>query len=170
MVPALPQSAFGCAGGVLRTRTPPSVVASATATREIRQVLDDTGVRLASVNALQFYPDVTWDALAPIVDCAARLRSPVIIANVFDQGPQFMENFGRFSDAARAADIRIALEFLPYSRVRTLDAALDLIQNNGRPNVGLLVDALHLDRSGGRPSDLAALRADRSCSRNFATP
>jgi len=139
---------------------PGSVVGSAAATRALRDELDGSGVRLASVNALQFYPDIDWDRLGPIVECAAALAAPKIIANVFDEGPRFLAVFRRFCAVAAEAGIAVALEFLPYSRVRGLATTRELIADLECSNVGLLVDALHLERSGGRPADLKVLRAD----------
>jgi sugar phosphate isomerase/epimerase len=39
--------------------------------------------------------------------------------------------------------------------VRTLPEALAIVMAADRPNGGILVDALHLARSGGQPDDLA---------------
>ena len=46
------------------------------------------------------------------------------------------------------------LEFIPYSHIRSLEQAVALLADVGPANAGVLVDALHLSRSGGRP-DLA---------------
>ena len=51
--------------------------------------------------------------------------------------------------------IRIAIEFMPMSAVKTLAMAQSLIAASGRHEVGLVIDTLHLARSGG---DAAALR------------
>jgi sugar phosphate isomerase/epimerase len=49
----------------------------------------------------------------------------------------------------------VMLEFIPYSQVRTLDEAHAALTAVAPANAGILVDALHLSRSGGTPSDLA---------------
>ena len=54
--------------------------------------------------------------------------------------------------AALFGDTRVAIEFLPYSGVRTLAEARAL---SARTGCGIVVDTLHLLRSGGRPTDLA---------------
>lgn len=120
----------------------------------IRSRLEERGVRLASVNAFQFYPDVDWERLAPVVDTAAALHAPSIIVNGFDAPQRFDALFARFCEAARAAGIRVALEFLPYSRVRTLGDALRSVRASGCENAGVLIDALHLDRSGGTADEV----------------
>jgi sugar phosphate isomerase/epimerase len=55
--------------------------------------------------------------------------------------------------------IRVALEFLPYSGIRTLAEARDVCARVGYDACGLMIDTLHLMRSGGTPEDVAALSA-----------
>jgi sugar phosphate isomerase/epimerase len=52
----------------------------------------------------------------------------------------------------RAADhgLNIALEFMPYSALRTLERARQIVSDSGAPNAGVLLDAWHWHRSGGR--------------------
>jgi sugar phosphate isomerase/epimerase len=58
---------------------------------------------------------------------------------------------------AAAAGLKVALEFMRFRSVRTILAAADLVRRAARPNVGVLVDALHLDRSAGTAAEVAAL-------------
>ena len=53
---------------------------------------------------------------------------------------------------ARAADhgLTIALEFMPYSALRTLERARQIVSDSGAPNAGVLLDAWHWHRAGGR--------------------
>lgn len=47
------------------------------------------------------------------------------------------------------------LEFIPYATIADLDSAHDLLRQVAPEDAGLLVDALHLSRSGGHPADIA---------------
>ena len=49
------------------------------------------------------------------------------------------------------------LEFAPTLAVRNLDAAIDMIRRVDRPNFRLLLDTMHLFRSGGSVRDVAAV-------------
>jgi len=124
----------------------------------LKRRASDQGVRLSNVSAYQFYPEVTWDDIAPVVETTHGLGIPIIVANSFQPDEQkFIELFARYCEAAGKAGIRVALEFLPYSSVRNLDAALRVVERSGAANAGVLLDALHLDRSGSLPSDIAAI-------------
>jgi len=53
--------------------------------------------------------------------------------------------------------ITITLEFMPYSEVRTIADAAGVLAAVAAPNLDVLIDALHLARSGGMPVDLRLL-------------
>jgi sugar phosphate isomerase/epimerase len=126
--------------------------------RKLRRLLTDTGIPLSNVSAYQFYPEVTWDHLAPVVDLTAELGGKIIVANGFDPDlGRFEDLLSRYAAAAAPHGIRIALEFMPYSQVPTVAAARDMTQRCSAPNLGVVPDNLHLDRSGGVAADLALL-------------
>jgi sugar phosphate isomerase/epimerase len=128
----------------------------------LRQRARDLGVRLSNVSAYQFYPEVNWPQMLPVIDALAELEVPVVVANSFDpDSARFTERFARYCEHAARVGARVALEFLPYSGVRTLDAALAVVHDSGATNAGLLLDALHLQRSGSTPAALRALPAER---------
>ncbi|RYX91802.1 MAG: sugar phosphate isomerase/epimerase [Comamonadaceae bacterium] len=134
------------------------IIGHAVNAKALRQRAADKGIRLSNVSAYQFYPDVTWDDIAPAIEATEALGIPVIVANGFTPDEaQFTDLFARYCEAAARANIRVALEFLPYSAVRNLEEALRIIERSGAQNAGLLLDALHLDRSGATPADIAAI-------------
>jgi sugar phosphate isomerase/epimerase len=49
----------------------------------------------------------------------------------------------------------VMLEFIPYTHVRSLADACSLLTEVAPANAGLLIDALHLSRSGGSPAEIA---------------
>ncbi len=60
-------------------------------------------------------------------------------------------NIVRAGEIAASHGVRLTLEYqFQHPVVRTLDILRDMIARAGRPNVGLLLDAYHLQR-GGRP-------------------
>jgi sugar phosphate isomerase/epimerase len=56
--------------------------------------------------------------------------------------------------------VRVVLEFLPIFTIATLGDALGVVQEVASPSGGVLVDTLHLARSGGGPADLADVPAE----------
>src|SRR4051812_38557794 len=89
--------------------------------RAIRAEAHAAGVAISNVQAYQFFPDTRWEDLQAIVATAHALGAPVILAYSFDPDQaRFLDRFARYCQEARAAGIRVAVEFLPYSRLRNL--------------------------------------------------
>ncbi len=130
--------------------------------RELRQRAADLGVRLSNASGYQFYPDVSLGQVAPVVEATAELGIGVLVANGFDPDEaRFTDVFSRYCELAEKARIRVALEFLPYSGVRNLDAALRIIEASGSRTAGVLLDALHLERSGAAPHVISEIAPER---------
>jgi hypothetical protein len=72
----------------------------------------------------------------------------IVVGNDPDYG-RLAENFSRLCAAANLREVRVMLEFIPYSRIRSLAQADALLADVEPANAGVLVDALHLSRSGG---------------------
>ena len=167
-IDAAAAAGFGAVGLRICARRPGDpytgdpILGNADAARSLRARAAARGVRVSNVSAYQFYPDVGWDDVAPVIDAAATLDAPIIVVNGFDpELARFTGLFAKYCAAAKDAGIRIALEFLPYSGVRTIDEAMRVVMDSGASNAGLLMDALHLDRSGGSVADIARIPADR---------
>jgi len=138
------------------------VIGQPQAVREIREHAAARGVRIASVNAFQLYPDVGWRELAPLADTVIAIGAPIVIVNSFDPDEgRVVELLARFAEPLAQGGVRIAVEFLPYSQLRSLPQTLRVLDRSGARNAGVLVDLLHLDRSGGTPADVMALDPSR---------
>lgn len=167
-IDAAADAGFGAVGLRICARRPGEpfaaepILGQPAAARALRDRASARGIRLSNTSAYQFYPDVVWDDIAPAIDATAELGVPIVVANGFDPDTaRFTALFARYCEAAAAAGIRVALEFLPYSSVRTMDSALRIVETSGAANAGVLLDALHLERSGGVPADIARIPAAR---------
>jgi sugar phosphate isomerase/epimerase len=68
-----------------------------------------------------------------------------------------------FHDLARGAaehGTRVALEFMPFANIATLDCAVEIAEAAGHPSAGLVLDVWHLERSGAQPADIASVPSD----------
>ena len=69
------------------------------------------------------------------------------------------DSFRALCDRAATHELRIALEIVPWSDVRDVDTALEMIEGVG--NAGLVVDCWHVFRGGIPLSDLERIPGDR---------
>jgi sugar phosphate isomerase/epimerase len=98
-----------------------------------------------------------------IIDAAAEIGARFVLVASGPAGrAEVVDELGALADLAadRRPQLTLVLEFLPIFTIGTLDAAVDVVTELARPNLAVLVDTLHLDRSGGGSADLA--RHDRA--------
>jgi sugar phosphate isomerase/epimerase len=116
--------------------------------------------RLAStgLTALDIEPVILGRGPDPgdaVIDAAAEIGARhVLLAGGAAEPAAVLDRFAALCDRAAAAGTWVVLEFLPIFRVDRLAAAVRIVTEAARPNGGVLVDTLHLARSGGHPADL----------------
>lgn len=120
--------------------------------------LDDTGIDILDVEAIWLTGATDPDALLPALETAARLgaRHVLTVGNDPDE-VRLVDHFSRLCALAAPFGLKLMLEFIPYAHTRTVAAAHRVVSRAAQANAGVLVDALHLDRSGGTPADLHSL-------------
>ena len=148
--------------------------------RRLRSLLDGHGLRVAEIEA-------PWDWAAdgppraggasPDADGAAGTRENgdllfhalealgceqfnAVAFTAYPQG-HLVERFTALCATAATVGVRVAVEFMPFSELRTLPDAWRLVRESGAPNAGVLLDHWHYVRSGGTPDELAAVPPDR---------
>jgi len=159
---AAAQTGFGAAGLRVSGRYPgdpwPSVDGRADAFERIAAHAKALGVRVSSISGYYLSERMTPAHLQANVEAARRVGAPLVAQGCFepdlDRVAWLLHGYAR---AADEAGLRIALEFMPMSSLKTLADAQHVIAHSGARNVGLLVDALHLARSGAEAADLARL-------------
>ncbi len=87
------------------------------------------------------------------------LHVPQINVGLFADVPTGVQKqqFRRLCTRAADHGVRIALEFMPYSSLRTLAEVRDLVAGVPTGNAGLMLDAWHWHRSGGTLEELRTL-------------
>jgi sugar phosphate isomerase/epimerase len=127
----------------------------------IAAALADTGVTLFSATGIWLVSEFSLEAAQPALEVAARLGATYFLAVGNDPDEARMTaNLARLAEAAGAHRLRLALELMPYTAVNSLAKAHRMVAATQARNLGLLIDALHLARSGGTPAEVAALPRD----------
>ena len=88
--------------------------------------------------------------IAPSIDEPSRY-------NVALDMPRMIESFAALSREAAKYGTSIALEIMPFSNIRTLSAALELVSTDPQPNGGLYLDIWHMARGGIDYSEVAKI-------------
>jgi sugar phosphate isomerase/epimerase len=164
------------AGAVLDTRGPATVLAASAAgfpltgiwveageldsaaTRATRSALDETGVRVLDVEVVRLGDGTDATAWQPCIEVGGALgaRAVLCVGTAADRAAT-VHAFGLVCEAADAVGMRAVLEPMLFMTVRTLDEAVSVVTEVDHRAGGVLVDALHLTRWGGTPTDVAAV-------------
>lgn len=129
--------------------------------RETTRRLRETRVWVLDVEVARLDADTRVPAFDPFLRVAAELgASGVLVTGDDAEHARLVDNFGAFCDAASAYGLNADLEFVPWLTVGDLAAAIRVVGAASGRNGGILVDTLHLDRSGGTAGDLAAVPPD----------
>lgn len=136
----------------------PDVVGDPAAEAEVERLIEETGLDVLEIGVFPIKPVMDWKQIEAVADFSDRIGARHLVCPVEDADTQRrLATFRRVCDLAGEAGLSALVEFNPYSSVGTLAAALDLVANAQRKNAALVIDALHLSRSGGSPDDLAGV-------------
>lgn len=125
---------------------------------ELKAVAAGLGVSFFDGEVFTLRPDSDVDSWLPVLETAAEFSMPLMQITSEDHEPgRAADNLGRIADHAARHDIKIAIEFMRWRAAATIEDAARLAKESGRGNAGVLLDALHLSRSGGGPAAVAAL-------------
>ena len=70
---------------------------------------------------------------------------------------EIVDCFGALCELARAEDLRVSLEFMPFNKVSDLETATRIVRQAGCSNGGIMFDCWHHHRGGGVPDDILAV-------------
>ena len=155
--------------------SPPDVLRAAadgTTAAEIGRRARDLGLDLVIDPVMNWYPDrepspsrfagvSADDALRMCEALGVVSLSAIATANSDLPVPDLAGPFGALCDRAAGFGAQVHLEFIPFTVVRTLRIAWDLVRAAGRPNGGLVFDTWHFFRGDPEYDVLAGIPGDR---------
>lgn len=148
----------GAADPVTARRPPADVVGDPSLIAAIRERCAATGVHVYTASAGFVSAAFDRTAVRPTLETIVRLDGRSISVVGWDpQWERLRTNFALLCATAAEMGLTVHLEFMAYSTVKTIADAERLIAEAGAPNARIIIDTLHLDRSGGTPADVARL-------------
>lgn len=141
--------------------TDPVIAGNPQAQQDIEAALARTGLQVIEVGVFPITAGINVEALAPVLAFSHKIGARFLTCPVEDTDKfRRIENFIRLCELAETCGLDALIEFNPYSACPDLEAAVNIVTASGRSNAKLLIDALHLSRSGGKPSDLMTIDPD----------
>lgn len=132
--------------------------AGSDASRDMKRQLDDEGVRVYDIEFVVIGEDFVATSLAPMLEAASVLgaRRLSVCGDDPDRA-RLVSSFSALCDVAAGFGMGVDLECMAWRKVASLPDAVEVVKAAGRSNGGVLVDALHLSRTGGSPNDVRAI-------------
>lgn len=160
--------AGGFDGVGLRIVAPPhtplvrEILSDRQAIGEVKAALRETGIAVSDVETFALRPDTRIADYRAGLELAADLGAAHVMTSGVDPDPErTYDNFLELCDLAAEFGLSVGVEFIAFRELRTLTEAKALVERSGRENAGVVIDALHLSRSGGTPDQVASLPANK---------
>lgn len=136
------------------------LVADAQLRRQTLQRLRDTGTKVLDIEILRLKPDTQVQAFLTVLEAGAEFEASDLLIAGNDPDPvRTADNFAALCELALPFGIHVDLEFMPWTDVRNLTEAWHIVEQAGRSNGAVLIDAFHFDRSGSSVQALAVASA-----------
>jgi len=140
---------------------PFSLVDDAALRRATVAALRDTGVTIALGDGFVLRGGDDMRDRAVELDVMAELGAERVNTAIFDPNlSRSVDQIGTLAEMAAMAGMETTLEFAPGLAVDDLSTAIGIVREIGRPDFRLLIDTMHLVRSGSGADDIAALDPD----------
>jgi sugar phosphate isomerase/epimerase len=129
--------------------------------RDVQAAMEHRGVTISLGDGFLVLPGAEMRSFSADLDVLAELGVPWINAVSLD--PDLTRTFDQFAALAELAaqrNIRTAVEPVPGLTVGDLPTALAAVEHVASPDFRLLIDTMHLVRSGSSAADLAAINPE----------
>ena len=137
---------------------PPFSLKDAALRKDLLAAMTHRGVSISLGDGFLVLPGAEVHALSADLDALAELGVPWINAVSLDPDlPRTFDQFAALTELAAQRNIQTAVEPVPGLTVRDLPTALAALEHVGRPDFRLLIDTMHLVRSGSSAAELAAI-------------
>ncbi|HYN13500.1 MAG TPA: TIM barrel protein, partial [Burkholderiales bacterium] len=130
--------------------------------RETARRIADSGVRVLDVEVFRLAPETRVAEFEPVLAASARLRASELLVHGADPDEsRLTETFGQLCELAARYGLSANLEPMPWVDVSTVAHAKRILDQAGRRNSALLIDAIHFFRADNRLDELKDLPKER---------
>lgn len=116
-----------------------------------RAALQTTGLKVLDIEIARITEECDPASFEPALELGGELGAKRLIMSAWTKDRNdrnfLVDCYGETCDIAAQFGLSVDLEFPSFSRLRTLDEALDIVRAADRPNGGILVDTLYLHLS-----------------------
>ena len=120
---------------------------SSTTSREVKKRIDDNGIEVVDMEVIRLGRSI--DKGKALIEAACEIGAKnILVVSSLHSSEETADQLSHLCSIADAGNITICLEFMKFTSVKSLSDALDVVKLVDAPNVGILLDLLHVVRSG----------------------
>lgn len=123
--------------------------------RDMQRRLSNEGICINDIEFIGIGEHFKPSDLQGLLDTAGALGAQrLYVCGDDPERGRLTENFARLCELSAPYGLRVELEYMAWRAVKTFDDALEVVTSAGQTNGGILIDALHLSRTGGTVQDI----------------
>ncbi|CAO3441143.1 sugar phosphate isomerase/epimerase family protein [Azospirillum endophyticum] len=123
--------------------------------RETQAAIADTGITVFDLEIVRLEPHTDIASFRRFFEVGQALGAQaILVAGNDPDETRLTANYAAFCEAAVPYGLTADLEFMPWTDIPDLAKAIRVVGAAAQPNGGILVDALHFDRSDSHVEDL----------------
>lgn len=124
--------------------------------RSTVRTLSRSSLQVTDVSVVVLTRRLDLDRVRRMMEAGRELGAgSVVVMNREPDAARAADVLAAVADLAGELDMLVGLEFMPYSATPNMAAAVALVRAVGSARVGIVLDVLHLFRSGGGTSDVS---------------
>ncbi|WP_130804780.1 sugar phosphate isomerase/epimerase family protein [Acinetobacter ihumii] len=138
------------------------ILTDASLIKETQAALKDTGVKVADVEIIRITPEFEAKKYLQFLEVAQQLGAKhILIAGNDPEQARLIQNFAQFCELSQRYGLSCDLEFMPWTNVKNLSQAQQIVEASEQDNAAILIDSLHFDRSDSTLEQVKALDPKR---------
>ena len=126
---------------------------------EMRRRLAANGIKVLEVEMVPLLSTMRTADYKPMIEAGAAIGASRLTVGGGDTTDFSIvaEKLAEMAELAQSYGIAVDLEFMPFRPVKTLVDAVEVVKRAKHPNAHILIDVLHVFRSGTLPQDFAQI-------------
>lgn len=130
--------------------------------KETSAAIKDTGVKVADVEIIRLTADFDTQNYLGFLEVAQQLGAKhILVAGNDPENQRLIHNYAELCEISKKYGLSCDLEFMPWTNVKNLQQATDIVEQAKQENAAVLIDALHFDRSNSTLEQIKALSTSR---------
>lgn len=138
--------------------TPPPILTDDGLLRKVRDALGETGLIVSDIEMIRLDAGTDLETFKPFLErCEALGAAHILVAGDDTERARLIHCYGRLCEMVWDYGLTADLEFMPWTGVRNIADAREVVEAASHPAAAILFDCLHFDRSDSTLDEISAI-------------